>query len=229
MRRAVFISFPCVLAAGLLVWFLMPDKPIPVGEPTPAPSGEVWVNLLEGEHAERWANLTNDAEFFTIEDGMMHIIGRPTGYFSPIRYVGYPEVFGDFELHLEFKVEPWGNSGVFLRNQPERRGFEIQVEDDHGYAPDKNSCGGVYDVVSPMYNLSRPAGEWNSFEISLRGSKLSVVMNGWLVVQADLSQMTEPIGKYPPMAELPLSGTIMLQDHGTDTWYRNLLIKPVES
>ncbi len=215
------------LVVGGLVWFFYPPKPRPVGAATPAPQGEEWIALLDEEHAGKWSNITNEADFFDIEDGVLHIRGRITHYASPIRYVGYAGTFDDFELHVEFKVSKWGNSGVFLRKQPSRRGFEIQVEDDHGRRPNKNSCGALYDVVSPMFNMSLPTGEWNSYDITLKGSELIVFMNGWRVVHADLSQMTMPIGKYPPMAEWPLSGGIALQDHGTHTWYRNIMIRPI--
>jgi hypothetical protein len=53
-------------------------------------------------------------------------------------------------------------------------------------------------------------------------------MNGWLVVKTDLSQMTEPYGKFTiPYADLPREGMIMIQDHGGEAWYRNLLVRPV--
>jgi hypothetical protein len=150
----------------------------------------------------------------------------------PLRYAAFTgQPFEDFELHVEFKLAPRANSGIFLRAQsddPVQRGFEIQVLEDHGETPSKHGSGAVYDVVTPMFNLARPAGEWNSYDIRLVGTELEVVMNGWLVVKTDLSQMTESYGKFTiPYADLPREGMIMIQDHGGEAWYRNLLVRPV--
>ncbi|MCC6145569.1 MAG: DUF1080 domain-containing protein [Candidatus Hydrogenedentes bacterium] len=204
--------------------------PVPSGEPTPPPAGEGWMNLLDEAHAKSWANITDDKDIFEIADGMLHIFGR-TVY--PLRYAGYTgQPFSDFDLHLEFRLEDGANSGVFLRVQrddPVRRGWEVQVLEDYGSAPNKNGCGAIYDVVTPMFNMSRPAGEWNSFDISVRGPEVVVFVNGWRVVHTDFSKMTSPIGKFEtPFAELPKEGLLALQDHGGEVWYRNIFIKPAQ-
>ena len=214
--------------AALLIWRdLTPDGPVPQGEPTAPPAGEGWVDLLDASRRASWRNITDDKAIFEFEGETLHIFGRSL---HPLRYVAYEaERLGNFALHLEFKVAPGANSGVFLRaqpNDPVYRGFEIQVLDDHGSPPDKNGSGAIYDVVTPMFNMARPAGEWNSYDIVVDGDTVEVVANGWLVVRADLSQMTMPIGKYKaPFADLPKEGLIMFQDHGGEVWYRNVLLK----
>ena len=233
-RRQVLVILGAVILAiavsgGWLARKVLKD-PVPYGEPTPRPQGPEWIDLLDAAHAPGWKNTADDNEIFEIKDGMLHIFGRSL---ATLRYAGYtPEKFGDFDLHLEFKVARRANSGVFLRatpNDPVYRGFEVQVLDDFGKAPNKNGCGSIYDVTTPMYNLSRPAGEWNSFDISLRGGEVQVRMNGWLVVHTDLAQMTMKIGKYKaPFAELPREGNLLLQDHGGEAWYRNILIRKTQ-
>jgi hypothetical protein len=107
------------------------------------------------------------------------------------------------------------------------RGFEVQVLEDFGKPPNKNSCGSIYDVVTPMFNMSRPAGEWNSYDISVKGAEVIVIMNGWMVIHTDLGKMKTRLGKFKiPYAELPREGNIALQDHGGEAWYRNILIRP---
>lgn len=222
------LSLVALLAASCVGWRLaLPKDPVPRGLPTPPPQGAEWEDLLSAELGARWRNATDDAAIFAVEEGILHIFGR-TLY--PLRYVAFgDENLADFVLHLEFKVAPRANSGVFLRAQPSNpvsRGFEIQVLDDHGAPPDKKGSGAIYDVVTPMFNLARPAGEWNSYDITVRGDEVVVVVNGWKVVHTDLSQMTEPIGKFSiPYAELPREGLLMLQDHGGEVWYRNILLK----
>lgn len=202
--------------------------PLPAGRPTPPPAGPDWINLLAGNEAAAWKNITDGLDIFEVRDGTLHVFGRTI---TPLRYVGYEgQRFADFDLHLEFKVTPKANSGVFLRvveRDPLRHGFEVQVLDDFGGAPSKNGSGAIYDVVSPMFNLARPAGEWNSYDISMENTKLTVAMNGWKVIDTDLAQMTTPLGKFKfPYAEMPREGLIALQDHGGEVWYRNIFVRP---
>ncbi|MBI3117247.1 MAG: DUF1080 domain-containing protein [Candidatus Hydrogenedentes bacterium] len=203
-------------------------KPIPVGALTPAPTGEGWINLLDDAHQAGWKNITDDLEIFDITAGVLHLHGNTP---KPLRYAGYAaERFGDFDLHVEFKYPAGANSGIFIRMQPgdlDRRGFEVQVQDDFGKPIDKNICGAIYDVVTPMYNMCLPAGQWNSFDIAMHGALVEINLNGWLVIKADLGQMTMPLGKYKiPFAELPREGLLTFQDHHSECWYRNVMIKP---
>jgi hypothetical protein len=201
--------------------------PVPTGEPTARPAGEGWVDLLDAAHAGTWKNITDGNKIFEVSDGVLHIFGSPS---RPLRYVGYgDESFGDFELHLEYKVAKRGNSGLFVRTQGKKtleRGFEIQVQDDHGEPPNRNVSGAIYDVVTPMFNMSRPAGEWNSFDVRVQGREVEVFMNGWRVIHTDLAKMTMPIGKFDhAYADLPLEGLLAFQDHYSEAWYRNVMVR----
>jgi hypothetical protein len=217
------------LAAAVYLYFTHPaGKPVPVGGLTPVPEGPGWVDLLDETHSTLWRNATDDKDIFEITDGMLHIYGVTL---TPLRYVAYPDTeVGDFDLHLEYKLVRGANSGVFIRKQPNdevMRGFEIQVLDDFGKPPTRNTSGGIYDVTTPMYNMSRPAGEWNSFDIYLRGKMVAVYHNGWMVVYTDLGMMKEPLGKFSyAFSDLPTKGMLALQDHGGEVWYRNIRIRP---
>lgn len=226
------------IACGVAIAWAVPKlreqvekaKPVPVGIPTAVPEGEGWIDLLDAEHAPYWENLGDDVEIFEIVDGELHVFGVPK---SPLRYATYNEKpFDHFELHIEFKVAEGTNSGLFLRAQPNDkiyRGFEVQVIDDFGTPPTKNSSGAIYDVVTPMYNLSRPAGQWNSYDISVRGHSVSIRMNGWLVTQADFELMTTPLGKFKiAYKDMPPLGHIAFQDHGGEAWFRNVRVRPVD-
>jgi hypothetical protein len=226
----LLIAFVAGVAITMAVWhFWSRDfQPVPHGEPTAAPTGDGWIDLLAEQDA--WENITDEKDIFEFDGDMLHIFGHTI---VPLRYVGYTaRDFEDFELHLEYKVAAGANSGVFLRIDPENplsRGWEVQVLDDFGLPPSKNRSGGIYDVTTPMYNMSRPAGSWNSYDITVRGQDVTVVMNGWKVVETDLSKMTMPIGKFEtPFAELPLKGMIAFQDHGGEVWYRNVKVRPLD-
>lgn len=217
--------FALGLAAGCAFDRLPTNRP--GGKPTPAPDGPGWTDLLDAEHAPGWKAVKGHPSF-AIKDGVLHISNPADG-----GYVGYmPERYGDFELHLEFKVNWMGNSGVFFRSpaeDPVFRGIEVQVLGDHGRAPTTHSCGALYDVATPMYNVSRPAGQWNSYDITCRGSRLVVVCNGWKVLDVDLDQLTMPVGKFDqPLAERAQEGHFLLQDHHCAAWYRNIRVKRLD-
>lgn len=224
--------FPLVLAAiialgGGIGYFSGSRDPVPSGNPTAAPEGPDWQDLLGVESARAWRNITDESEIFEIQGDTLHIPGNSV---YPLRYVAWgDERLGDFELHLEFKVAPGANSGIFLRaqpNDPVYRGFEVQVLEDFGDPPNKNGSGAIYDVVTPMFNLARPTGEWNSYDITVRGTSVVVIMNGWKVIDTDLALMTVPLGKFSvAYADLPREGLLMLQDHGGEVWYRNIRLK----
>jgi hypothetical protein len=84
------------------------------------------------------------------------------------------EDFEDYELHIEFTVPKGSNSGVYNRGL-----FEIQVFDSFGVPKlGFHDCGALYERAFPKENLSKPPGEWQSFDIALVGKKLSLSWNG---------------------------------------------------
>jgi hypothetical protein len=89
------------------------------------------------------------------------------------------EDFADYQLHLEFTVPKGSNSGVYNRGL-----FEIQVFDSFG-APKLacHDCGSLYERAIPPANLSRPPGEWQSFDITMKGKRISLAWNGKPVYQ----------------------------------------------
>jgi hypothetical protein len=81
--------------------------------------------------------------------------------------------FYDYDLHVEFNLPKGSNSGVYNRGL-----FEIQLFDSFGVArPAFHDCGALYERARPAENYARPPGDWQSFDISMRGKKLSLVWN----------------------------------------------------
>lgn len=188
-----------------------------------------FVTLFDGTSLDGWEIYHEQGEppkpdAFYLEDGTIAC----TGY--GFHWLRYTEPFDDFILRLEFRITEGSNSGVCLRTKkegaPPFTGFEVQILDDVGQDPMKHGTGAIYDVVTPMYNPSRPVGEWNEMEITCDGSLVRVVLNGFKVIDTDFAKLTEPIGKFDfAYADMPRSGYIALQDHWTPIWYRNIRIK----
>ncbi|MFV1969075.1 MAG: DUF1080 domain-containing protein [Pirellulaceae bacterium] len=154
-------------------------------------------------------------------------------------YLWTKEKYADFVLELEFKLPPKANSGVFFRTRPEdpvQGGFEIQLLDDLGYAGrnlGKHANGALYDCVAPSKQVSKPAGEWQSLRICARDRLIRVTLNGEAIVEADLNRWTEA-GKNPDgtknkfktaYTNMPRTGHIGLQDHGSPLYFRNIRVK----
>ena len=140
------------------------------------------------------------------------------------------KMYGDFTLRLEWRVPENGNSGVFIHvpdlkpgEQPYVQGIEIQVLDDAG--PEYKGklqtwqyAGSIYGAVAAENSGYKGKGEWNSFEITCRGSSIEVVMNGNKVATADAE-------KIATLKTRPRRGYIGLQNHGTPVEYRKIELK----
>jgi hypothetical protein len=81
--------------------------------------------------------------------------------------------FWNFKLHAEYRVGENSNSGIGLRGR-----YEIQILQDYGRPPSKHSNGALYSRVVPAKNASKPANEWQTYDITLAENRLMVVLNG---------------------------------------------------
>jgi hypothetical protein len=142
------------------------------------------------------------------------------------------EVFGDIELHVEFRVPKGSNSGVYLQGR-----YEVQVLDSAD-ATDLNTsmCGAVYNQIAPSENASKPAGEWQTFDIVFhapqcdekgavtRKARISVVHNDVLII--DDQEIQGPTGGELD-GKVGEPGPVFVQgDHGVVD-YRNIRYRPL--
>ncbi|HYN02550.1 MAG TPA: DUF1080 domain-containing protein [Vicinamibacteria bacterium] len=129
------------------------------------------------------------------------------------------QAFQDMKLHVEFNVEPKSNSGVYLRGR-----YEIQILDnpDQKMALDTHGCGAVYSRIAPAMDATKPAGEWQAFDIEIVGRQVSVTLNGKKIVEDVVDGITG--GALSPFEGEP--GPLMLQgDHGK-VRFRNIVVTP---
>jgi hypothetical protein len=129
------------------------------------------------------------------------------------------QAFQDMKVHIEFNVEPKSNSGVYLRGR-----YEIQILDnpDQKMALDSHGCGGVYSRIAPKVVAAKPAGEWQTYDITFVGRQITVVLNGTTIVDGLVDGITG--GALNPFEGEP--GPLMLQgDHGK-VRFRNIVVTP---
>ena len=153
------------------------------------------------------------------------------------------EQYGNFDFRFDWKIAPGGNSGVMYRvteekEQPYYTGPEYQVLDDAGPgydALDKNQLvGSLYGLYARSAEVTRPAGEWNTSRIVLKGNAVEHWLNGEKVVSAQMGSedWNQRIAgtKFAPWERFGKNarGHIVLQDHGAQVWYRNLRVRPLK-
>lgn len=125
--------------------------------------------------------------------------------------------FEDFKLSIEFRYPKGSNSGVYLRGR-----YEVQVEDNYGLEPESTLFGGIYGFLKPNQMAAKPAGEWQRYEITLIGRRVSVVANDKKIIN---DQIIPGITGGALDSKEALPGPIMLQgDHGIIE-YRNIKIQ----
>jgi hypothetical protein len=147
--------------------------------------------------------------------------------------------FTDFELALEWKISPGGNSGIFYRVTEEGddgyfSGPEMQVLDDATHADGQSrltSAGSAYGLYAAPAGVVRPVGEWNEVRIVVNGRHVEHWLNGQRVVSYELlSPEWEAKVKATKFAQWPeygraSRGHVALQDHGDWVAYRNIRIR----
>lgn len=124
----------------------------------------------------------------------------------------------DFKLHVELNIVPGSNSGVYLRGR-----YEIQIQDDAGKATDSLRMGGIYGFVRPEVNASGRPGEWQTFDVTLVGRRVTVALNGRTIIDsAEIPGITG--GALDSDEGAP--GPLMLQgDHGKVA-FRKVVMTP---
>jgi hypothetical protein len=127
--------------------------------------------------------------------------------------------FNDFKLEVEFNVDPESNSGVYLRGR-----YEIQVLDGYNRPMDVHSQGALYGFIVPAVKADKPAGQWQTFDITLIANHVTVIENGTKIIDnAEVPGITG--GALDANEKGP--GPIMLQgDHGK-VQFRKVRLTPL--
>lgn len=197
---------------------------------TPEEQAEGWQLLFNGQDHSGWSCNTGAPIATPIEDGSL-LPHKAGGYL-----IVHERQFGDFRLRCDVKLSaPACNSGIFFRvgklKNPVYTGFEVALDtqpDPAGY----HDFGAIYDLAKPTKNASRPAGEWNTVELTCRGPEIRLSVNGEEVTHMNCDEFTErskrPDGtrhKFGSVIQnMPRVGYLGFQDHGAKCWFKNVKI-----
>lgn len=170
------------------------------------------IHLLDDTGLSGWEVIDGESQW-QVEDGIL-INSKAGGNLITGRK------FEDFKLHVEFRYPEGSNSGIYLRGR-----YEVQVQDDYGQKPESHFIGGVYGFIDPSENAAKKAGEWQTYEITLKGRMINVTLNGINVIcNREIPGITG--GALDSNEGEP--GPLMIQgDHGP-VEYRNIIITPAK-
>lgn len=180
-----------------------------------APHWGAPIRLFDGETLTGWTLIDPSRATWTAQGGVLHSAGDGSDLRSAT-------TFTDFKLHLEFNCAPGANSGVYLRGR-----YEVQIEDDAAPEGPNMRTAGVYGFLAPHPAAVRRSGVWRSYDITLVGRRVSVMLDGrTLIRNAIIPGVTG--GALDSHEGLP--GPIMLQgSEAGQVAYRNIVITPALS
>ena len=179
------------------------------------------ISLFNGKDLSGWRMVDPEhANGFKAADGiLMNNPVQKEGEHLHYGNLRTEQEFEDFNLTLEVNVPKDNNSGIYLRGM-----YEIQVVDSYGQDLDPHNMGGLYSRIKPTVAAEKPAGEWQSFDITLCERHVTVILNGKKII--DNQPVYGPTGG-AIIADVFSPGPIFLQgDHGTVS-YRKIVLKPI--
>ncbi|MDO8684436.1 MAG: DUF1080 domain-containing protein [Armatimonadota bacterium] len=182
-----------------------------------------FVALFNGKDLSGWE--VEGPQAWTVRDGVLYCSGEGIGWLRSKKQ------YKDFVLQLEYKVGQEANSGVFIRatkeGNPAFTGMEIQILNDYGRKPTQRTTGSMYSAIAPKVNASKPAGEWNEYQISCIGNMITVRLNGRRIMHADISNpaINAALMEGPKLTDRAKIGHIGLQNHGFPLQFRNIQIR----
>jgi len=180
------------------------------------------VQLFGGDSLDGWRLVEPDAaNGWSAHDGILSNTqvqepGKPHRNYGNLRTVAE---FEDFTIHAETRVPKDGNSGIYLRGI-----YEVQVYDSYGKPLDSHNMGAIYSRIKPTVAAEKPAGEWQTLDITFVKRHATVVLNGIKII--DNQPVLGPTGGalWP---EVDRPGPIYLQGDHTGIEYRNIYLRPV--
>jgi Domain of Unknown Function (DUF1080) len=185
--------------------------------------------LFDGKTLDGWFVVNKMGPGFLVEDG------RIVCPFEGGQKLMTEKEYANFILRLEYKMQADGNNGIGIRaprnGQTSVYGMEIQILDQTGpkYKPMKlkpeQYHGSIYDVWPARTGFLKPPGEWNTQEIKADGRRITITLNGVVILDADLDLVREPevLKKHPGLQRK--SGHIALLGHQAHVEFRNIRIK----
>jgi hypothetical protein len=182
-----------------------------------------FVSIFNGKDLTGWAG---PLENYEVKDGALVCKpGKGGDLYTK-------ETYGDFAVRLEINMPPGGNNGLAIRypgkgNSSVDGMCELQVLDTGypGKLDPRQAHGSAYGMVAAHQGYLRPANTWNFQEVVVKGSTIRVELNGTVILDTDLSKVTEFMGGKPHPGKDRTSGHFGFAGHNDPVRFRNIRIK----
>ena len=179
------------------------------------------IALLNGKDLTGWKEMSKAPNFWKVEDGLLsnRVQKDENGKNKHGTNIRTEAEFEDFNLKTDVRMAKDGNSGIYLRGI-----YEVQMADTYGKPANSHHMGGLYSRITPSATVEKPAGEWQTVDITLVDRHLTVILNGTTIID------NQPIlgctgGALTSDESKP--GPIYLQGDHTDVDYRNMILTPI--
>ena len=127
------------------------------------------IELFNGKNLEGW-HVDGDKNQWEVINGILTSNSAGSNLISDKK-------FEDFKIIAEFRYPKGSNSGIYLRGR-----YEVQIEDNSGTPPSSIYFGGVYGFLTPNEMVAKGPGEWQTYEITLIGRRVSIIANGKSII-----------------------------------------------
>lgn len=206
-----------------------------------------WISLFNGKDFTGWrqVNGTGMPDNWTIEDGAMKVFtaqGKQPGHGAGGDIIFADKQFKNFELSIDWKASPMGNSGIFynVREVPGKPIYyaapEVQILDNANATDNKiasHLAGSLYDMIAADPASAKPAGSWNNIVVRVKDGNVVHIQNGKEVVKYSLWTpewdnlvQNSKFKDFPGFTEgISKEGFIGLQDHGYTIWFKDIKIR----
>lgn len=180
------------------------------------------VQLFNGKDLTGWKLMSTTApNGWSVKDGVLvnhapQEEGKPHKSYANIQT---EKTFGDFRLTLDVNVPAGSNSGIYLKGI-----YEIQVTDSYGKPLDPHNMGALYSRITPAVAAEKPAGEWQTYDITLVDRHLTVILNGKTIID---NQPVLGCTGGALWSDESKDGPIYLQGDHSDASYKNIVLRPV--
>lgn len=238
-RLAALSVLPAFVVMCLPIASVAAEKPNTLSD---AERKAGWKLLFDGATKAGWRGFHRDdwPGVWEVEEGAIKRVKGRTGGGDLIT----ADRYDDFELVLEYRIAPGGNSGIKypVLERPGRKGrgglgYELQIVDDAYHGDAKNptrTTGSLYDLIAPAATkVLRPAGEWNQLRLVHRARHIEHWLNGTKIVdfQRGSDDMKARIArsKYRDIKGFGevTRGHLLLQDHGNEIAFRSIKLRPL--
>jgi hypothetical protein len=191
------------------------------------PPPEGFVSIFNGSDFAGWAG---DLSHYEVKNGCIVCKPGKGGVVFTTRQ------YANFVARVDYRLPPGGNNGLAIRYPGKGTASvdamcEIQILDDthpkYNKLDPRQFNGSSYGIIAAKNGSGKPVGEWNTMEVTAKGSTLKVVLNGSTILEGDVATVREFMRKEPPKGIKNSTGHFGFCGHNDPVEFRNVYIKEI--